>query len=171
MHAENCNFVKSNCEYVGTHNYCPHEEHACDCIASKSDRDSIVVGHDSADSKLNITQQVESIGEISDGFHTFNDLYAHRTALLRALVVTNVQMCWKSRNHEEGGTPMHEGYFIVGINLARKKKTHGGGILKTPITYHIENKYWDDFECHEYEYAPKWDGHTPEDVVDRLMKW
>lgn len=115
--------------------------------------------------------QYARMGEVSDGYHTFDDLYAHRTALLRAFVVTNVQMCWKSRNHEVGGAPMFDGYFIVGVNLARKKKTHGGGILKTPITYHVENKYWDLFECREYENAPKFDGHTPEDVVERLLAW
>jgi hypothetical protein len=117
------------------------------------------------------SEDYNTMGEVSDGYHTFDELYAHRTALLRALVMCNPDMAWKSRQHEVGGEPMFEGFFIVGLNLAIRKKTHGGGIKKIPITYHVEEKYWNDFDIHELENAPKWDGHTPDDVISRLLEW
>lgn len=138
---------------------------------AKDDKQSIVVGHDSPDGAVNITQHVESVGQISDGFHTFDELYEHRTALLAAFAKANPDMAWKSRQHELGGDDMFPGYFIVGVNLAVRKKTHGGGIKKIPISYHVEDKYWDMFPIYEYENAPKWDGHTPADVVERLHEW
>lgn len=120
---------------------------------------------------LHPTQEVENIGQVSDGYHTFDELYAHRTALFRALLVTNIEIAWKSREHEVGGDPMYDGFFVAGLNMAVRKKTHGGGIEKIPITYHVENKYWDDFEVAEYPNAPKFDGHTPDDVIQRLLQW
>ncbi len=34
-HTKECNWIKSNCVYKKTHQYCPHEEHACDCKGEK----------------------------------------------------------------------------------------------------------------------------------------
>lgn len=93
--------------------------------------------------------------KLSDGYHTFDELYEHRTALLAALVKNN-PLAYKSKKHHDGS--MYDNMFIVGINYDK------------PITYHCEMEYWDKFQCKEVENAPEWDGHTPDDVVQRLFE-
>ena len=31
--------------------------------------------------------------------------------------------------------------------------------------------YWNVFHVKELERAPEWDGHTPQEAIDRLQKW
>lgn len=93
--------------------------------------------------------------KLSDGYHTFDELYEHRTALL-AVLAKNNPLAYKSKKHHDG--TMYDNMFIVGINYDK------------PITYHCEMEYWDKFQCKEVEYAPEWDGHTPDDVVQRLFE-
>lgn len=96
-------------------------------------------------------------GDTSDGYHTFDELYYHRTALFACLVALQPrQMAFKSWKHADG--TMYEGMFIAGIY------TSGGW-----CTYHCEAKWWPLFDCHEQEFAPEWDGHTPSDAIHRLM--
>ncbi len=102
-------------------------------------------------------EEIGPIGEISDGFHTFDSLYHQRMILFAALVNTFPSIAWKSRKHSNGETPFGGGWFIVGINTP-----------KGPYTYHYEDKYWDIFHCQELEKAPEWDGHTDKDV-ERLL--
>ena len=107
--------------------------------------------------ELNAALGTEINGETSDGYHTFDELYYHRTALFACLVALQPrQMAFKSCKHSDG--TMYEGFFIAGIY------TSGGW-----CTYHCEAKWWPLFDCHEQEFAPKWDGHTPSDAVHRLM--
>lgn len=99
---------------------------------------------------------------ISDGHHTFAELYAHRRALTAVLAAAAAGDgdSWRSKRHHPDGDPMFEGgYFIVGIELPTGT-----------ITYHYKLKYWDDFAAvPEIEHAPRWDGATPDDTVTRLL--
>lgn len=99
--------------------------------------------------------------DTSDGFHTFAELYDHRRALTAVLAANAAQMgaAWRSKQHHPDDDPMFEGgYFIVGIVLD-----------VGTISYHYKLKYWDNFATvPELPHAPKWDGHTPADVVARL---
>jgi hypothetical protein len=52
---------------------------------------------------------------------------------------------------------MYDGMFIAGIN------TLGG-----QATYHCDTPYWDTFEVMELDKAPEWDGHTPEQAIERI---
>lgn len=97
-------------------------------------------------------------GETSDGYHTFNELYHHRALLFSVIVRNYPEMCWKSKKHHAGD--MYEGMFIVGIN------TQDG---QASYHYYID-PYWDMFECKELEFAPEWDGHTPDQAIDRIGK-
>lgn len=98
-----------------------------------------------------------NIGEVSDGYHTFNSLYLQRMYLFAALVRVYSDKAWKTRKHEDG-TPCFDGtWFLVGI------ETPEGN-----YTYHYENEYWGLFECKEIPQAPPFDGHTDKDVV-RLL--
>ena len=97
------------------------------------------------------------IGELSDGYHTFNGLYYQRMILFAALVRTYKDRAWKSYKHEDGEPCFGGGWFIVGIDTPQGS-----------YTYHYENKYFDLFECAELPAAKHWDGHTEADVT-RLM--
>lgn len=102
-------------------------------------------------------EKLGDIGEVSDGFHTFNSLYHQRMILSSVLVNAFPALSWKSRKHHDGKYPFGGGWFIVGINTPDGQ-----------YTYHYEEKYWNMFLCKEVEVAPEWDGHTDKDV-ERLL--
>lgn len=94
-------------------------------------------------------------GKISDGSHTFDELYYHRMVLFS--VITNTvanNIAWKSWKHSDG--MMYEDYFIVGVTTPEGQ-----------YTYHYHKKYWDHFEVRVLDFAPRWDGHNHNDI-DRL---
>ena len=101
---------------------------------------------------------VSDIGEVSDGFHTFNGLYEQRMILFAALVKAYKDKAWKSYRHEDGEYCFGGGWFIVGIDTPEGS-----------YTYHYENKYWDMFDCVDLPRAKHWDGHTEADAETRLM--
>ena len=95
-------------------------------------------------------------GETSDGYHTFNELYHHRAVLFSVIVKAFPDRAWKSRKHHDGS--MYDGMFIVGI------ETPDG-----QASYHYDiDPYWDMFKCKELEYAPEWDGYTPDEAIRRI---
>ena len=98
-------------------------------------------------------------GEISDGYHTFNQLYHQRAVLFAALVKLNKDKAWKSFKHSDGKYCFDEDgeMFIVGIDTPEGS-----------YTYHYHKKYWDMFDCIELEVGKLWDGHTEDDVT-RLL--
>lgn len=98
-----------------------------------------------------------SVGELSDSYHSFNDLYKHRT-ILTAFAMMSMPYAWKAKVHEDG--TMYDGMFIVGA------PTPSG-----MITYHYDIEYWNLFKVPEIPHAPHFDGHTPEDVLKRLTNW
>lgn len=104
-------------------------------------------------------QPSEDKGEISDGYHTFNQLYHQRAILFATIVNQNKDKAWKSFKHSDGHYCFDEGgeMFIVGIDTP-----------KGSYTYHYHKKYWDYFDCKELECGKVWDGHTEEDVT-RLL--
>lgn len=95
-------------------------------------------------------------GEISDGYHTFNELYHHRAILFSVICNSNKELAWKSRLHDTGD--MYDGMFIVGIETPEGQATYH---------YDIE-PYWDMFEVKKLQNAPKWDGHTPDEAIRRI---
>lgn len=95
-------------------------------------------------------------GKLSDGYHTFNELYDHRAALLVALIHLLPNQSWKSKLHHDG--TMYDNMFIVGIDLPDGQ-----------ISYHYDiDPWWHRFKCKELACAPEWDGHEPNDVIARL---
>ncbi len=101
---------------------------------------------------------VDDIGELSDGFHTFNSLYEQRMILFAALVKAYKDKAWKSYRHDDGEYCFGGGWFIVGIDTPEGS-----------YTYHYENKYWNMFDCIELQRGKHWDGHTEADAETRLM--
>lgn len=104
-------------------------------------------------------QPCEDIGEISDGYHTFNQLYYQRAVLFATIVNQNKNNAWKSFKHSDGKYCFDSNgeWFIVGVDTPEGS-----------YTYHYEKKYWDMFDCKELECGKEWDGHTEEDVT-RLL--
>jgi hypothetical protein len=103
-------------------------------------------------------------GKLSDGYHTFDELYDHRCLLFlafQAMVHRDTlpySGAWKSRKHQDGSS--FEGWFIAGLTLPQGS-----------ISYHIPDKFWDLCKGAERETAPEWDGHTSQDVIERLRLW
>lgn len=104
-----------------------------------------------------IPMSIQDIGEFSDGYHSFNDLYEQRLYLSAALFNTFKEKAWKSTRHSDGKPCFDGEYFIVGIDTP-----------EGPYTYHYEMAHWALFDVAILNCAPEWDGHTDKDV-GRLM--
>lgn len=103
-------------------------------------------------------------GEISDGYHTFNELYEFRkvynAAFFNELAKQGKCNVVKSKRHNDGEECFGGGWFIVMAELPTGQ-----------VSNHYELKDWDLFKCEEVEKAPQWDGHTPQDVVKRITDY
>ncbi len=99
----------------------------------------------------------------SDGYHTFKELYEFRKLYNAALFNEwdspqfNVH---KSKRHSDGAECFGGGWFVVMATLPTGQ-----------ISNHYELRDWDLFKCAERERADEWDGHTTQDVMDRLLKF
>ena len=96
---------------------------------------------------------IDNIGDLSDGYHTFNELYYQRCVLFATIVNSHKQKAWKTRRHEDGELCFGGGWFLVTV------ETPAGA-----YGYHYEDKYWDMFDCEELDKAKPWDGYTDKDV-------
>lgn len=100
---------------------------------------------------------------ISDGYHTFNELYEFRkvynATLFNEWIRSGKYQVHKSKKHYNGEDCFGGGWFIVTALLPDGQ-----------ISNHYEMKDWDLFHCPSYE-KPLWkfDGHTAKDVVERLL--
>jgi hypothetical protein len=102
-----------------------------------------------------------STDQISDGYHTFGELYEHRTLLFVALMRAWPQLSWFAQRHDDGSA--FPGFFIAGMHLPTGQ-----------ITYHLEDRWLPllrRLPIVELAIAPQWDGHASSDVVRRLTDW
>lgn len=106
-------------------------------------------------------QQEQDMGEVSDGYHTFNELYYYRM-LYNAAFFNLLPKEWvhKSKRHHTGEECFGGGWFIVMANLPTGQ-----------ISNHYELKDWDLFKVPVKEFADEWDGHTPQEAAERLHKY
>lgn len=89
-------------------------------------------------------------GDISDGYHTFDELYEHRCLIYINLCQLNYKLCaWR---------PDFEGWFVLYF------ESHAG-----QISYHVPNKFLPLIEGLVPRHD-EWffDGHKSKDVADRL---
>lgn len=124
------------------------------CLKDPYKEDYLIVGEDDL--------------SVFDGYHTFEELYDHRIALFIALCRTfwewheaeglSIIPCvWRSKVNGDGTT--WDGWFIMGIGKEAGKQ----------ITYHLPLERWNETDFADtLDKAPDWDGHTPQDVLDRL---
>lgn len=97
---------------------------------------------------------------ISDGYHTFGELYALRRLYHAYAVQHWIQQGYqvvKSWRHYEGASCFGGGWFIVQAVLPSGQ-----------VSQHYEAQYWDEFDCPSVARADKWDGHTTRDAIRRL---
>ena len=95
------------------------------------------------------------MGKVSDGYHSFNELYEHRHLLFINLTIAYPEISFKTwLNHKK---EKMDGWFILGMET-----DHG------EITYHVPDKYWKITTVKEIEYNSEYDGHDSEDVLERL---
>ena len=119
----------------------------------------------SKEEALNILIKDSDTNKISDGYHTFEELYEHRILLYIALakaLIKNYQPIniWRAKFHSDG--TCFSGWFILGIGKAKGHQ----------ITYHLPNKYWELCDVFEtIECAPEFDGHTSNDVLERIKNF
>lgn len=104
--------------------------------------------------------------EVSDGFHTFDELYDHRITLYIALcaaqrLFTDKEV-WRSKRHSDGELCFGTGtQYVLGIGSEKGEQ----------VTYHIPIERWDEANfAVTLKKAPEWDGHTSTDVLNRLKR-
>lgn len=108
---------------------------------------------------------IEDKGNISDGYHTFNELYEYRllynASMFNELAKQGLYDVHKSKRHSDGTIPFgDENWFIVQAELPTGQ-----------ISNHYEIKDWELFNVPEKEKANPYDGHTPQDVAKRLRSF
>jgi hypothetical protein len=112
--------------------------------------------------------------DVQDEYHTISELYEHRMALNALLfkmmykldaqvrgevLATHTPLVLKAKLHNDG-TMFEGGYFVVYAHT-----------VQGDISYHYKLEHWDKFDIPEKERVPwGYDGHTPKDTVDRLLK-
>lgn len=99
--------------------------------------------------------------EVSDGFHTMDELYEHRIVLYIKLAkaMCSKHIVWRSKMHSDGSS--YDGWFILGINQDKGNQ----------ITYHLPDEFWEETTFALTEpFAPEFDGHTAGDVLERLKE-
>jgi hypothetical protein len=110
--------------------------------------------------------------EVSDGYHTFDELYDHRITLFIALARIcrrqeqkigewpNQPFVWRSRKHSDGELCFGTGtQYVLGI----------GSLEGHQMTYHIPTNRWEETNfAATLDKAPNFDGHTSADVLARL---
>lgn len=112
-----------------------------------------------------------SAKNISDGYHSFGELYDHRITLYitlcRVLANSNYREdskypenpVWRSKLHSDG--TMFNDSFVLGISKDKGSQ----------ITYHLPISRWSETGFAETRInAPEYDGHTSEDVLNRLKE-
>lgn len=92
------------------------------------------------------------VGGLSDGFHTYDELYEHRCVLFSIICRLFPERSFRAYQHDDGS--MFEGMFITGVETPQGQ-----------FTYHFFMKEWDRFEgIPILEKAPVYDSHRPVDV-------
>jgi len=95
-------------------------------------------------------QETRDVKYVSDGYHTFDELYQHRILLYLNLA----KFCgWKSF-----WKPHYPGWPVLFMETGMGQ-----------ISYHFEDKYLPLVEkwCERRD-EHVWDGHTSDDVLERL---
>jgi hypothetical protein len=108
----------------------------------------------------------DGAGSVSDGYHTFNELYEYRKLYNAALFNEWARFdiphfgVHKSTRHSDGEECFGGGWFIVVADLPTGQ-----------ISNHYKMEDFHLFKIPECEKATEWDGHTPQQAAERLRRF
>lgn len=103
--------------------------------------------------------ELEDRGDISDGYHTFEELYQHRHLLYLSLCIKYREYCYYTFTNADGSS--WEDWFLLVLNHPKIKQ----------ISYHLPIELVDFCTIVNIEFRNKcddYDGYTSNDVLDRL---
>lgn len=100
---------------------------------------------------------VNDIGQLSDGHHTYDDLYFQRLILWQRICKDHKDKCWKTKRHDDGELCFGGTNFLICVDTP-----------EGPYSYHYDMKEWDRFDVKELPKAKPFDGHTSKDV-ERIL--
>ena len=131
---------------------------SCECLVEDMD----VIEEARRPPSGGIMSKAANMGKVSDGYHTFDELYEHRHWLFINLMASHRNLAWASRLHSDGTS--WDGWFVCGMQLPFKDGQ---------ISYHMPDRLWDAVEVLGIvvDRAPEWDGHDARDVILRLAAW
>ena len=113
--------------------------------------------------KLELNVDTHAEKEIADEYHTMAELYDYRMVYHAHTVLFWTIMGYpivKSKRHHDGELCFDGEYFIVSAKLPTGQ-----------VSNHYKLEHWDLFYVEEAEFAPEWDGHTPEIGLNRLYNY
>lgn len=99
---------------------------------------------------------------VSDGHHSFDDLYdyrcAYNAAFFNMLSAIGKYEVHKSYKHSDGEPCFgKDDMFVVTAQLPTGQ-----------VSNHYKKEKWDLFACEERERADEWDGHDPDEALKRI---
>lgn len=100
------------------------------------------------------TVNVQSLDDVSDGYHTINELYDHRCSLFVLLCQQHKELVFYKMDLNSPG------WFILYIETKYGQ-----------ISYHVPEKFLEavkKFATEDPEHV--WDGHTSKDVLERMER-
>ena len=103
--------------------------------------------------------KLKDTNNVSDGYHTFGELYEHRVKLFIALCKARKDLNpIRSFVNSEG--VKYDDWFLLQI-----------GSYGSQIRYHLPKSEWENCSfAKEVEQMPEFDGHTAKDVVTRIAE-
>lgn len=113
----------------------------------------------------------DKMSEVSDGYHTFGELYLYRMYLQAMLfnqwaqiydskIAGRLHDVHKSWKHSDGQPCFGGSWFVVVATLPSGQ-----------ITNHYKAEHWDLFKIPARDMAAEWDGHTPQQAADRMAEF
>jgi len=105
----------------------------------------------------------EAVAALSDGYHSYGELYDTKLALSACLwnlwEQLGIPVC-KSRRHHDGEPCFGGGWFVVAAQLPAGQ-----------VSFHYKDECWDLFQIPECDRVPwPFDGHAPGDAIGRLKE-
>lgn len=131
----------------------------------------VTVTQQDEDGKTLEQQRYDKLSEISDGYHTFGELYDYRM-LLQAMLFNQWAQIYDSRTdsrlhdvhkswkHSDGQPCFGGGWFVVVATLPSGQ-----------ITNHYKAEHWDLFKIPARDMAAEYDGHTPQQAAERMREF
>ena len=115
---------------------------------------------DAADERDRLAAELAELrGNPRDEYHTMEELYEYRM-LYNALAANAMpDRAVKSWRHSDGEPCFGGGWFVVYLDLPTGQ-----------VSNHYNSLDWDLFRIPEVELAPEWDGHTPAEAADRILR-